>query len=175
MIEHRLIERMIKLMDRELQKIKKEDKADAGFIDTVIDFIRIYADRCHHGKEEAILFRSLSEKKISAGHNKIMNELIEEHVAGRKTVKKLEEDAYLKGQDGAVNSIIINMEILVDFYPKHIEKEDKHFFIPSMDYFTDSEKDNMLKEMYEFDRNMIHERYRKVVEGREEKNNLTRP
>lgn len=80
-----------------------------------------------------------------------------------RTVKRLEEvkEAYLKGQDGI---------ILVNFYPKHIEKEDKRFFIPSMSYFTDSEKDRMLKEMYGFDKNMIHEKYRKVVESHEGKN-----
>ena len=56
------------------------------------------------------------------------------------------------------------MEMLVKFYPKHIEKEDKHFFLPCMDYFNDAEKGVMLNEMREFDRNMIHEKYTKVVE-----------
>lgn len=172
MIEHRLIERMIKLMDSQLQRTKKENKIDAGFIDTAVDFIRIYADRCHHGKEEDILFKSLSGKELSVEHKKIMNELIREHVMGRETVKKLGEakEAYLRGQGSAINDIIVNMETLVNFYPKHIEKEDKRFFIPSMGYFTDSEKDSMLKKMYEFDKNVIHEKYRKVVESHEGKN-----
>ena len=171
MIEHRLIERMIKLMDGQLRRIKKGNKIDTGFIDTAVDFIRIYADRCHHGKEEDILFKSLSKKGLSEGHGNIMNELISEHVMGRKTVKKLEEakGSYLKGQNSAAKAIILNMETLVDFYPRHIEKEDKRFFIPSMDYFTDSERDSMIKEMYEFDKNMIHEKYRKVVESHEGK------
>jgi hemerythrin-like domain-containing protein len=52
---------------------------------------------------------------------------------------------------------------LVEFYPKHIEKEDKHFFIPCMDYFTSSEKDAMLKEEWEFDKSLIHEKYRNIV------------
>jgi len=59
------------------------------------------------------------------------------------------------------------MEALVKFYPIHIEKEDKHFFIPCMDYFNGEEKDAMLKEMREFDRNMIHEKYTRVVEEHE--------
>ena len=56
------------------------------------------------------------------------------------------------------------MKILVSFYPKHIEKEDKLFFIPCMDYFTDIEKDKMINEMWEFDKNMIHEKYTNIVE-----------
>ena len=51
MIEHRLIEKMIALMDKEIAKMKKHGKANPIFIDTTVDFIRMYADRTHHGKE----------------------------------------------------------------------------------------------------------------------------
>lgn len=169
MIEHRLIERMIKIMQANLKNISKEGKVDSSFVDTAIDFIRIYADRCHHGKEEDILFRNLAKKKISDEHNRIMNELIEEHKMGRKNVKNLVEakEKYAHGDNGALKEIVLNMETLVKFYPKHIEKEDKHFFLPCMNYFTDAEKDAMLNEMREFDRKMIHEKYEKVVECHE--------
>lgn len=171
MKEHRLIERMIRIMNVELEKIKKDSKVDLSFIDTAVDFIRTYADRCHHGKEEDILFRGLAKKKISDEHKRIMSELIEEHKMGRNKVKKLIEakESYVQGSKGALKDIISNMEILTEFYPKHIEKEDKHFFIPCMDYFTDAERDDMLNKMWEFDRNMIHEEYRKVVEEQEQK------
>lgn len=98
-----------------------------------------------------------------------MGELIEEHRLGRNNVKKLVEakEAYVRGNGDALKDIVSNMEILVKFYPRHIEKEDKHFFIPVMDYFTDSEKGAMLDEMREFDRSMIHEKYQAVVENLE--------
>ncbi len=169
MKEHRLIERMIRIMQANLESIRKEGKVDPAFVDTAVDFIRTYADRCHHGKEEDILFRDLIKKKISDEHQRIMQELIEEHKKGRNNVKKLIEakEKYVQGNKDALKDIVSNMETLVKFYPKHIEKEDKHFFIPCMDYFTDSEKDTMLNEMWEFDRSMIHERYAKIVEKHE--------
>ena len=169
MIEHKLIERMIRIMQANLEAISKEGKIDPAFIDTAVDFIRTYADRCHHGKEEDILFRDLAKKKMSDEHQRIMQELIEEHKMGRNNVKKLVEakEKYVKGSKDALKDIVSNMEILVKFYPKHIEKEDKHFFLPCMDYFTDEEKNAMLNEMQEFDRNMIHEKYAKVVENYE--------
>jgi hemerythrin-like domain-containing protein len=55
------------------------------------------------------------------------------------------------------------MEYLADFYPKHIEKEDRRFFMPVMRYFSQEEKDAMLKEEYEFDRQFVHNRYEEVV------------
>ncbi len=51
MKEHRLIERMVKLMDVELRKAGERGSVDPGFIDTAVDFLRTYADKCHHGKE----------------------------------------------------------------------------------------------------------------------------
>ncbi|OGX19620.1 MAG: cation-binding protein [Omnitrophica WOR_2 bacterium RBG_13_44_8b] len=171
MIEHRLIERMIRIMQANLETISKEGKVDPAFVDTAVDFIRTYADRCHHGKEEDILFRDLAKKKISDEHQRIMQELIEEHKMGRNNVKKLVEakEKYIQGNKDALIDMVSNMEILVKFYPKHIEKEDKRFFISCMDYFTDDEKDAMLSEMQEFDRNMIHEKYSKIVEKYEKK------
>ncbi|MBN2121263.1 MAG: hemerythrin domain-containing protein [Candidatus Omnitrophica bacterium] len=171
MIEHRLIERMIRIMQANLETISKEGKVDPAFVDTAVDFIRTYADRCHHGKEEDILFRDLAKKKISDEHRRIMQELIEEHKMGRNNVRKLVEakEKYVQGDKDALKDIVSNMEILAKFYPKHIEKEDKRFFIPCMDYFTDVEKDTMLNEMHEFDRNMIHEKYTGIVEAYEKK------
>ena len=55
------------------------------------------------------------------------------------------------------------MEELVDFYPKHIEKEDKHFFIPITEYFNKTEKNGMLEEGYGFDQKLIHEKYASIV------------
>jgi hemerythrin-like domain-containing protein len=62
MKEHRLIERLIISMEKELGRMKRDKTADVVYIDKAVDFIRVYADRCHHGKEEEILFKSLSEK-----------------------------------------------------------------------------------------------------------------
>jgi len=169
MIEHRVIERMIAVMAKKLAKMRKDKAVDDRFIDTAVDFIRTYADRCHHGKEEDILFRGLGKKKISAEHKKIMNELVHEHIMGRENVKKLvaAKESYLQGNKDAFRDIESNMQTLVEFYPKHIEKEDKHFFLPCMDYFSDREKKDMLEEYREFDKQLIHEKYLKLVEALE--------
>jgi len=62
MIEHRLIERMLSVFKKVLDKIESEHEVDPVFVDIAVDFIRMYADRTHHGKEEDILFRELNKK-----------------------------------------------------------------------------------------------------------------
>ena len=165
MIEHRLIEKMIALMSKELERMRNENTVRPALIYTMVDFIRTYADRCHHGKEEDILFRELGKKDLKPEHAGIMNELIEEHKWGRSTTKRMFEAnaAYEGGDEGALDTIAGCLEELAGFYPKHIEKEDKRFFKPVMEYFTQEERDAMLEEGFEFDRNLIHEKYEKLV------------
>jgi hemerythrin-like domain-containing protein len=165
MIEHRLIERMITVMKEELQRLQKGKEVDTAFIVTAVDFIRMYADRCHHGKEEDILFRELEKKNLSEEHKRVMKELLEEHKWGRKTTGRLVEANvnYNAGDKKALPVISECLRSLVGFYPKHIEKEDKDFFIPVMDYFSQDEKDAMLKEGHDFDQKLIHEKYEKTV------------
>jgi hemerythrin-like domain-containing protein len=178
MIEHRLIERMLHLLRQEFQRIKDNIAVDPEFafvdpvfIDTAVDFIRTYADRCHHGKEEDILFKALAEKNLTPELRQTMEELIQEHVWGRETTAGLvkAKEGYLRESPEALNDLMEHMEKLVEFYPRHIEKEDKHFFIPCMTYFNDAEKADLLARMYEFDRLLIHEKYRGVVEGIEQR------
>ena len=171
MIEHRLIERMLSVMKGVLDKIESKHRVDPVFVDIAVDFIRVYADRTHHGKEEDILFRELNNKPLTAEDRQIMKELIEEHVFGRQTTKALvaANSRYRKGDVTALTDIVTKLQTLIEFYPKHIEKEDKVFFPSSRNYFTDDEDQAILTEFREFDRKMIHEKYKSVVEGLESK------
>ena len=166
MWEHRLIEQMVDLLRLEIDRITGRKTANVTLIEQAIDFFRTYADRTHHGKEEEILFRDLALKKMTPEHGKIMDELVREHIHGRELVRKLVEakDLYVNGYADALPHIARELNELVEFYPKHIEKEDKHFFFPCLDYFTETEQDRMLGEFRSFDQNMIHEKYRTVVE-----------
>lgn len=169
MIEHRLIERMLDQIARMLDHIEDEKRIDPPRIDTAIDFIRTYADITHHGKEEDILFRNLAKKELSAADQALMDELIGEHAYGRKITGALVEanNRYRQGENGALQEIHAKLQALVDFYPKHTEKEDTIFFPASLRYFTEEEDQAMLQDFWRFDREMIHCKYRRVVEALE--------
>ena len=166
MVEHRLIERMIRALGRELTQIRESGDFDPVMVDTAVDFIRTYADRTHHGKEELILFRDLEARPLTDEHRRVMAELLQEHDQAREMVGSLvaAKERYQQHDPDALPEVAAIMEQLIHFYPIHIEKEDKQFFLPCMDYFTREELDAMLEEFREFDRTMIHEKYLKVVE-----------
>jgi hemerythrin-like domain-containing protein len=161
MIEHRLIEKMIEII-----RVRAADPApDPLFIDAAVDFIRTYADRTHHGKEEDILFRELAKRPLNPEDKRVMDELVAEHAFARKTVAELvaAKEKFLAEDAQAAGTIREKLDALVALYPGHIRKEDKVFFPASMRYLDESEQAAMLEEMWTFDRKMIHEKYKQVV------------
>jgi hemerythrin-like domain-containing protein len=130
MIEHRLIERMLSVIENMLSEIESKQQVDPVSVEVVVDFIKVYADRTHHGKEEDILFREMDKKPLSAEDRKIMNELIDEHVIGRNATKALADAnmRYQNGEKAALEEIADNFKTLLEMYPQHIDKEDNNFF-----------------------------------------------
>jgi len=166
MWEHRLIEKLVEILRTEISNIREQNGINIILIDQAVDFFRTYSDRTHHGKEEEILFRDLAKKNLTPDHERIMAELINEHIQARKMVGSLvaAKGKYIAGSENGLAEISDCLSRLVEFYPRHIVKEDKHFFFPCLDYFSQEEQDKMLQEFWEFDRQMIHEKYTKLVE-----------
>jgi len=166
MIEHRNIEQMLLVIKAVLARSVSKQEIDPVFVDTAVDFIKVYADRTHHGKEEDILFQRMRNKPLSVKDLRIMNELIDEHRFARQTTAELvaANSRYRDGDNSALTEIAAKLKIFIEFYPIHIAKEDNEFFPSSRAYFTDEEDQAMLAEFWEFDRKMIHEKYRSVIE-----------
>ncbi len=169
MIEHRTIERMLKVIAGERQRMIKTGHVDYGAVRIGVDFFNTYIDEFHHGKEENILFRELDKKPLSQEDRIVMGELMDEHNRARNIVQMLEkvvryrEQAYV-----TLNDITNYIEMLLILYPAHIEKEDKLFFIHSLRYLSDKEQASMLEQLREFDRNFTQDRYTELVKDLEQ-------
>lgn len=169
MIEHRLIERMIKVLDRQRAAIGEGNPPDSDLLDTAVEFMRTYADRCHHGKEEDLLFTKLRTKEMSPDMVQAMDRLIADHARSRALVGRMQEanDRSRRGDASAFQELQGILGELVTLYPDHISREDKQFFPQAMRYLDKKESDDLLLQFKEFDRKLIHERYLAMVEGAE--------
>ena len=100
-----------------------------------------------------------------------MNQLLEEHKTSRETIKKLHEAniRYIQGYHSSIYEIHKELLQLITLYPQHIKTEDTQFFFPVMDYFTSKERDTILQEFFDFDKNIIHEYYSDLIEKQEKK------
>jgi len=159
MKEHRKIERMVALIASEAESLAGDDLVEPHleFIDAAVTFMREYADECHHGKEEDILFAALRKREISDEHQSILERLLADHERGRELIRALDDasDRWEDGEDDARGEIVEALQGVADLYPDHIRTEDKQFFIPAMDYLDNEEKEDMMEEMWDFDHDLF--------------------
>lgn len=166
-IEHKLILQAVDQIQMEIEQIQANGKVNTDFIVRAVDFFRSYADRFHHGKEEGILFKELSQKQMNDSDKKFMLDLTLEHASARRTVTELEKanENCVYGQKQTLNNILHLLADIVKLYRAHIEKEDNHFFYPCMKYFSAQETKEMQTKFLNFNQNFTDEKYKKAVEN----------
>jgi hemerythrin-like domain-containing protein len=125
MDEHQLILRMITLVEKNTERLEAGVFSNWAFYLDAIDFVRNYADRFHHAKEEDVLFVELVENGMPEKSSPIEAMLIE-HDQGRAFIRALEE-AVLKTRGGQDQSpaIVANARGYAALLRDHIQKEDQ--------------------------------------------------
>ena len=123
--EHQLILGVVDVLDEALSK----SDLDFDVIDRCISFFRLFADACHHGKEEDLLFPELIEQGLpgDAGPIAVM---LAEHVQGRIFIRGMAEasDDARAGDETAATSLRDNANDYIDLIRTHIGKEDNILF-----------------------------------------------
>ncbi len=120
--EHSVIKRMLAIIPVVLEGLDVSTAEDRRTILGVIDFIRSYADRFHHAKEEDILF-GLFEQDLE-----ILKAMNEEHRIGRGHVKAVLEAVERNDNKEIAARLLAYRELLT----AHIRKEDEVLY-PWMD------------------------------------------
>jgi hemerythrin-like domain-containing protein len=123
--EHKLILRMLAVLERNARRTALGEFRDYGFYLDAVDFIRNYADRFHHAKEEDILFEALVTNGMPRANSPVAAMLME-HDQGRAYVRAMEEAARaaLAGTPGQNSVIAENALGYLELLREHISKED---------------------------------------------------
>ncbi|MBI2355025.1 MAG: hemerythrin domain-containing protein [Deltaproteobacteria bacterium] len=123
--EHRLILRMIALLERNAPRTAGGSYGNWRFYLDGVDFIRNYADRFHHAKEEAVLFEAMIVNGMPRENSPVAAMLLE-HEQGRGYVRALETAAAeaRDGQTGREGIIAENALAYAMLLREHIDKED---------------------------------------------------
>jgi hemerythrin-like domain-containing protein len=124
--EHRLILRMIALLERNAARTAEGGYSNWQFYLDGVDFIRNYADRFHHAKEEDVLFEALVTNGMPREHSPVAAMLLE-HEQGRMHVRALEAAAReaQAGQPGREAGIAEHAHAYASLLREHIAKEDE--------------------------------------------------
>lgn len=123
--EHQLILRMITLVEKNIALMEEGKFRNWQFFLDAVDFIRNYADRFHHAKEEDVLFVALIKNGMPEKQSPIEAMQIE-HEQGRMFVRTLEDAAEkaLAGEPGQIPRISENGKGYAALLRDHIKKED---------------------------------------------------
>ena len=113
--EHILIKKLLALIPYIMEILDVKTKSGRELIVNIVDFIRSYADKFHHAKEEDILFKYVDNNLD------IINTMLEDHKAGRFHVKSI-VDALTKGDKNAIIKHLMEYKKLLT---QHIKKEDE--------------------------------------------------
>ncbi len=123
--EHKLILRMLALLERNATLTGFDKYNNYQFYLDGVEFIRNYADRFHHAKEEDVLFEALVENGMPRLHSPVAA-MLAEHELGRGYVRAMEKAtlAALTGEPGQHSLIAENALAYLMLLREHIAKED---------------------------------------------------
>lgn len=128
--EHQEILKMLKVARWMCKRIVDNQQWDTKDFYKFIDFVRNFADRHHHGKEEEILFTIMGEELGQAVSQGPIKGMLVEHDLARIYMSRLEEALknYEQGDEDAVLDIIANTISYTHLLKQHINTEDNTLF-----------------------------------------------
>jgi hemerythrin-like domain-containing protein len=124
--EHKKVIRMLAVIRRLCGRVLNNEPVDYRDFFVIIEFIRNYTDKHHHGKEEVMLFARMMEELGPTAEKIIRHGMLVEHELGRLYVKELEDAVrkVLKGDMDARLDVIANAISYTHLLARHIDKED---------------------------------------------------
>lgn len=166
--EHRVIETVIACLERIVEEMQRNCRLDKTSAEAAVDFIRNFADGCHHAKEEDRLFPAMEAKGLPRQGGPI-GVMLMEHEQGRAFVRGMVEhlDKAANGDSVALTHFAHNTIGYAGLLRQHIQKEDQILF-PLADRILSSEDETLL--LNQFDEAEVeagdgtHERLLKIAE-----------
>ena len=162
--EHRIIQQVLSCLERLAERSAAAGRLDADAARDAIEFFRCFADQCHHGKEEDVLF-PMMEAKGFPRHGGPTGVMLHEHEQGREHVRGMEAAmaAASRGDPVALRQFAQHAENYVRLLRAHIDKEDHCLFSLANQVMSEDDQHELLESFERAEREHSgageHERY----------------
>ncbi len=168
MHEHQIILVVLDGAQKEIDYIRSTGKVHGEKIEEMLDFFRTFADKCHHAKEEKLLFQRMSDKGMPTESGPIAV-MLQEHDLGRAYLKAVAEalpDAE-NGDAGAAEVVADNLQGYANLLRNHIAKEDNILYPIAERMFTPEDIKSLTEDMERVESEEMgegtHERYHELA------------
>jgi len=149
--EHELILEALDALEKKVAAVRAGAAPDRAYFEKVVAFLREFADKCHHGKEENLLFKRMAERgfPVQSGPIAVM---LSEHDAGRAYIRGIADGAAKLGTDpAATNQIAENARGYIDLLRAHIGKENNVLFPMADRALTPEDQAHLAREFERFE------------------------
>ena len=166
--EHKIILVIMGAADREARSIQASGKVNAATLDKMVDFCRVFIDRCHHGKEEEYLFPMLEKKGVAREQGPI-GVMLQEHEAGRQRLKAIAASLPPAGAGDpqAAAALAAALMAYSSLLRAHIDKENNVLFPMADRLFSPTDQEALLQAFAKHEAEEIgpgvHERYHQLA------------
>jgi hemerythrin-like domain-containing protein len=164
MEEHRVIEQVLNCLERMAGLCEQGQAIEAEAANQALDFIRTFADGCHHAKEEDLLFPLLEQKGFSREHGPT-GVMLAEHEEGRRLVRAMTESVAkcAAGAADAAREFAAAARAYVALLRQHIQKEDHCLFTMANHALTPNDQQSLEQSFERVQRDKIgldtHDKY----------------
>lgn len=166
--EHRIIERVLAVVET---LAGRPGIGSKEAWEKAIDFIRNFADKCHHLKEEQLLFPALEEHGIPREGGPV-GMMLAEHEEGRALVRAMAESLTRAGVDPKVEALKQNARAYLRLLREHIQKEDEILFKIAEDVLPPEEQKRLAQDFEQREAEEIgagvHEKYLRIAQELEQ-------
>ena len=163
--EHEAILYALKVADEMISRMNSGREIPLRDITGLLEFLKLFADTCHHGKEEGIFFPALEEAGVPR-HNGPIEVMLSEHARGRNFIREMQE-AVLGNRlrkDGFTKAAGDYAALL----RSHIDKENNVLFPMGDSRLSDSRQKQILKAFEEFEETVMgkgkHEKIHRMLD-----------
>lgn len=148
--EHDAILKMLDATDAIGRKLTVGEKVDPATLKGLLEFFRLFADLCHHGKEEDLLFPLLEKKGIHRGNGPI-GVMLFEHERGRELIREMDlaSSHFDENPSASAQRWVRAAAEYTDLLREHIAKENNVLFRMADNLLTAGEQEQLSKD---FDR-----------------------
>ncbi len=169
MNEHEAILSAIHILERMIATIEKATSVETKGIHDFIGFLKEFADKCHHGKEEGLLFPAMIGAGVPDKGGPI-GVMLAEHAQGRKLIRDMEE---------SISTDVDRMKLAqaareyANLLRNHIQKENNVLFPMAERVLTETQLEKLYKGFEEHEEKVIgqgrHEELHAMLKSLQEK------
>lgn len=167
--EHRGIEVMLDILDEAARRIATGEPADFGHLEGMMEFLSVFADKCHHGKEEEFLFPSLEAAGIPNEGGPI-GVMLSEHRKGRECIAGMKKGvaALMAGDEEGNFLFADNAREYTALLRQHIQKEDNVLFVMAAQRLDATKDEELFREFEKLEEERIgkgrHEEFHALLD-----------